>query len=189
LAQTRRCLTKKSKLVNRGQKARWPALEDKIETWVLEQRASLRGVSTTQIRLKAVTMAQEFPITDFTGGPSWCLRFMRCKQLSIRARSTVCQNLPADFEEKLSTFRKYYQDKVNDYSIHPDHVINMDEVPLTFDLHMNLTVEKTGSSTISIKTTGHEKISFTCVLACTASRIHLPPMLIFKRKASPWCHH
>jgi hypothetical protein len=54
------------------------------------------------------------------------------------------------------------QYKVNDYSIHPDHVINMDEVPLTFDLHKNLAVEKTGSSTISIKTTGHEKISFTC---------------------------
>jgi transposase-like protein len=99
-------LTKKSKRANRGQKARWPALEDKIETWVLEQRASLRGVSTTQIRLKAVTMAQEFSIVDFTGGPSWCLRFMRRKQLSIRARTTVCQNLPADFEEKLFTSRK-----------------------------------------------------------------------------------
>ena len=87
--------------------------------------------------------------------------------------------------DKMSKFRKYCQDKVNDYSIHPNHVINMDEVPLTFDLHMNLTVEKTGSSTISIKTTGHEKASFTCVLACTASRIHLPPMLIFKRKTMP----
>jgi hypothetical protein len=119
---------------------------------------------------------------------------MRRKQLSIRARTTVCQNLPAVFEEKLSTFRKYCQDKVNDYSIHPDHVINMDEVPLTFDLPMNRTVEKTGSSTISIKTTGHKKASFTCVLACTASGIHLPPMFIFKRnnaerKVSPWCHH
>jgi transposase-like protein len=170
-------LTKQSKRANRGQKARWPALEDKIETWVLEQRASLRGV-------KAVTMAEEFLITDFTGGRSWCLRFMRRKQLSIRARTTVCQNLPAEFEEKLSTFRKYCQDKVNDYSIHPDHVINMDEVPLTFYLPMNRTVEKTGSSTISLKT-GHEKASFTCVLACTASGIHLPPMLIFKRKTMP----
>jgi hypothetical protein len=110
---------------------------------------------------------------------------MRRTQLSIRARTTVCQNLPADFEEKLSTFRKYCQDKVNDYSIHPDHVINMDEVPLTFNLPMNRTVEKTGSSTISIKTTGHEKASFPCVLACTASGIHLPPMLIFKRKTMP----
>jgi hypothetical protein len=66
---------------------------------------------------------------------------------------------------------------VIDYSIHPDHVINMDEVPLTCDLPMNRTVEKTGSSTINIKTTGHKKASFTCVLACTASGIHLPPML------------
>jgi hypothetical protein len=63
--------------------------------------------------------------------------------------------------------------------------INMDEVPLTCDLPMNCTVEKTGSSTISIKTTGHRKVSFTCVLACTASGIHLPPMLIFKRKTMP----
>lgn len=30
-------LTKKSKRAKRGQKARWPELEDKIETWVLEQ--------------------------------------------------------------------------------------------------------------------------------------------------------
>jgi hypothetical protein len=60
----------------------------------------------------------------------------------------------------------------------------MDEVPLTFYLPMNRTVEKTGSSTISLKT-GHEKASFTCVLACTASGIHLPPMLIFKRKTMP----
>lgn len=178
-------LTKKSKRANRGHKARWPALEDKVESWVLEQRASLRGVSTTQIRLKAIAAAKELDIVDFQGGPSWCLRFMRRKQLSIRSRTTVCQTLPADFEEKLVNFRAYCIDKVADYNISPDSVINMDEVPLTFDLPLNRTVEKRGTKTISIKTTSHEKASFTCVLSCTAPGFLLPSMLIFKRKTMP----
>jgi hypothetical protein len=41
----------------------------------------------------------------------------------------------------------------------------MDEVPLTFDIPMNRTVEKKGTSSITIRTTGHEKSSFTVVLA------------------------
>ena len=47
---------------------------------------------------------------------------------------------------------------------------------------MNRTVEKKGISSITIRTTGHEKSSFTVVLACTASGRKLPPMMIFKRK-------
>ena len=61
----------------------------------------------------------------------------------------------------------------------------MDEVPLTFDMPMNRTVDKKGSSTISIKTTGHEKASFTLVLSVTAAGTKLPPMIIFKRKTQP----
>ena len=39
--------------------------------------------------------------------------------------------------------------------------------------------------TVPIKTIGHEKSSFTLVLACTASGQKLPPMIIFKRKTVP----
>lgn len=61
----------------------------------------------------------------------------------------------------------------------------MDEVPLTFDIPVNHTVEKTGTSTISIRTTGNEKSSFTVVLGCQANGQKLPPMVIFKRKTLP----
>lgn len=178
-------LTKKTKRANRGQKARWPALEETVESWVLEQRAANRGVSTIQIRLKAIAVAKELDIVDFNGGPSWCLRFMRRKALSIRARTTLCQSLPEDFKEKLATFRQYCSEKVTTYTMDPDRVINMDEVPLTFDMPMNRTVEKKGTASISIKTTGHEKASFTLVLAVTAGGTKLPPMIIFKRKTMP----
>lgn len=61
----------------------------------------------------------------------------------------------------------------------------MAEVSLTFDILVNRTVEKTGTSTVSIRTTGNEKSSFTVVLGCQANGQKLPPMVIFKRKPLP----
>lgn len=61
----------------------------------------------------------------------------------------------------------------------------MDEVSLTFDIPVNRTVEKKGTSTVNIRTTGNEKSSFTVVLECQANGQKLPPMVIFKRKTLP----
>jgi len=62
---------------------------------------------------------------------------------------------------------------------------NMDEVPLTFDVPSNKTVDVKGAKTIMIKTSGNEKTHYTVVLACCADSTKLPPLLIFKRKALP----
>ena len=83
-------------------------------------------------------------IENFRGGPSWCFRFMRRKGLSIRARTTVCQQLPPDYKEKITNFGEFTQRKIEEYSIGPDQIINMDEVPLTFDLPLTRTVIKKG---------------------------------------------
>ncbi len=177
--------TKKSRKAFRGDKARWPELEDRVEAWVNEQRAAGRGISTVLIRLKAKTFAEDMKIGEFQGGPSWCFRFMKRKDLSIRQRTTVCQKLPKDWEEKLESFRSYTGGLVQELKISLDHLANMDEVPLTFDIPMHRTVEKKGEKMVPIKTTGHEKSSFTVVLSCTASGKKLPPMVIFKRKTIP----
>lgn len=101
----------------RGHKSRWPELENVLEDWVNTQRADGRGVSTVQIRLKAKTIASKMCIEDFKGGPSWCFRFMRRKSLSIRARTTVCQQLPPDYEEKVANFHKFIETKIAENSI------------------------------------------------------------------------
>lgn len=80
---------------------------------------------------------------------------------------TVCKQLPPD------------------YYIPSESIINMDEVPLTFDLPLTRTVNKQGESTITVRTTGHERTNFTCVLGCTASGFKLSPMVIFKRMTMP----
>ncbi|KAK6320151.1 hypothetical protein J4Q44_G00092580 [Coregonus suidteri] len=176
---------KKTKQSFRGNKARWPQLEDKLEQWVVEQRAASRSVSTVTIRMKATALARDMTIDEFRGGPSWCFRFMKRRNLSIRTRTTVSQQLPKDYQEKLVTFRAYCKNKITEKKIRPEHITNMDEVPLTFDIPVNRTVEKTGTSTVSVRTTGNEKSSFTVVLACQANGQKLPPMIIFKRKTLP----
>lgn len=177
--------TKKTKKSFRGNKARWPKLEDKVEQWITEQRAADRSVSTVSIRLQATAMARDMHINEFQGGPSWCFRFMQRRHLSIRTRTTTSQQLPKDYDEKIINFLTYCKDKISKKTIQPDHITNMDEVPLTFDIPMNRTVEKTGASTVSIRTTGNEKSSFTVVLGCQANGQKLPPMVIFKRKTLP----
>lgn len=176
---------KKTKQSFRGNKSRWPQLEDQLEQWIIEQRTAGRSVSTVTIRLKATTIAQDMKIEHFQGGPSWCFRFMKRRHLSIRARTTVAQQLPADYKEKLAIFRTYCSNKITDKKIQPNHITNMDEVPLAFDIPVNHTVEKKGTSTVSIRTTGHEKSAFTVVLGCHGNGQKLPPMVIFKRKTLP----
>ena len=53
----------------------------------------------------------------------------------------------------------------------------MDEVPLTFDVPLNKTVDVKGVKTIMIKTYGNEKTHYTVVLVCCADGTKLPPLL------------
>ena len=56
---------------------------------------------------------------------------------------------------------------------------------MTFDIVSNSTVDKKGSKTVSILTTGHEKDRFTVMLACLGDGTKLPPYVVFKRKTLP----
>jgi len=58
----------------------------------------------------------------------------------------------------------------------------MDEVPLTFDVASNKTVDVRGAKSITIKTSGNEKTRYTVVLVCCADGTKLPPLLIFTKK-------
>ena len=121
-------------------------------------------------------------INNFQGGPSWCFRFMKRYNLTIRTRTTMSQQLPNDYKEKLALLRTYCKSKINEQRIHLNHITNMDEIPLTFDIPLNHTVEKTGTSAVNIRTTGNEKSSFTVVLGYQANGKKLPPWSFSKEK-------
>ncbi|KAF4797635.1 hypothetical protein TURU_071791 [Turdus rufiventris] len=91
---------------------------------------------------------------------------------------TVSQRLPADYEEKVATFRSYCKSKIAENNIEAKHIINMDEVPLTFDMLLIRTVEKTRTPTVPVCTTGNKKSSFTVVLGVSSDGQIVSPMWI-----------
>lgn len=110
---------------------------------------------------------------------------MQRNRLSIRARTTVSQKLPADFQAKIDSFREFVEKQVTEHNVTPDHIINMDELPHTFDIPMGRSVAEKGQKSVNIVTTGHEKSHFTVVLACCGDGSKLPLLVIFKRKTMP----
>ena len=94
---------------------------------------------------------------------------MRRHSLSLRAKTSVSQKLPADLETKLERFLKQVQvqRKAIDYS--PDRIINMDETPMFFDLIPGKTLSAKGKKQILVRGTNGSKRHFTVVLACSAS--------------------
>uniref|UniRef100_A0A8C3U480 HTH CENPB-type domain-containing protein n=1 Tax=Catharus ustulatus TaxID=91951 RepID=A0A8C3U480_CATUS len=110
-------LTRKTKKSFRGRKARWPGLEDRLYHWISEQRAAGRSLSTVAIWIQAKAIANQLHIEEFKARVSWCFCFMKQRQLSIRTRTTVYQQLPADYKEKLTTFWSYCKSKISEKNI------------------------------------------------------------------------
>ena len=174
------------KRARRGGKPKWPHLEDSLAKWILAQRESNRAVSTVAIKSKARLLAHERKIDGFIGGSyNWVYKFMRRNNLSVRARTTVGQRLPEDWEQKVDDFRTFVHNEIIQHNLTPNDVINMDEVPMMFDIPATRLVAQVGAKTVAISTTGHERTSFTVVLACTAAGEKLKPMVIFKRITMP----
>ena len=165
--------------------AKFPALERTLKEWIISQRQNSRAVTTVMTRLTAKELAKQMNVAEFVGGPSWCSRFMRRNRLSVRSRTTVGQKLPDNWEEKVTNFHQFVSRRKEELAIQADRGFNMDEVPMSFDAPYSRAVDTTGTESVPVSTTGHEKTGFTCVLACSESGKKLKPMVIFKRKTMP----
>ena len=183
----------RTKRAARGKPATWPNLEKTLKHWVQSQRMSGLSVSTKIIMDQGRRIAREMmesndkgeETANFKGTPNWCFLFMKRNGLSLRTRTKLAQKMPAAYEEKILQFHSYVINLRKNTNFELSQIANMDEVPLTFDVPSNRTVDQKGVKTVSIKTSGHEKTHYTVVLACCANGTKLPPMLIFKRKTLP----
>ena len=106
-------------------------------------------------------------------------------KLSNRRKTTIAQRLLEDYVEQQNEFLSYvlYLRKEHDYPL--SLIGNMDKTSLSFNLLSNMTIEHSGSKTVSILSTGYEWSNFTVVLAFLTNRIKLPSVIIFKLKKIP----
>lgn len=174
---------KSRKHVKHVRLSKYPQLEEAMKSWVLSQRASAFQVSGTEILLEARRQAPDLGIQDFKGSPKWVYNFMKRNDFVRRAVTSVGQSLPPDWEEKVAKFREYVDQ--NKAGLETWQIGNMDEVPVTFDLPGNFTIEKKGTSDVRVMTTGNEKAKLTVVLAVLANGDKLPAYVIFRRKTLP----
>ncbi|GFV37975.1 SOCS box domain-containing protein [Trichonephila clavipes] len=72
------------KRTDRRGKPHWPELEAEIHKWILKERDDGKAVSTVSIRMKARVIAREMNIVNFSGGPTWCYRFMKRNNLVVQ---------------------------------------------------------------------------------------------------------
>jgi len=105
--------------------------------------------------------------------------------LSVRHRTTLSQRLPDDYDAKLLNFQQFVLKLRKEHGYELAQLGIADQTPLTFDLPYERTVAQKGVSTVSIRTTGHEKSHFSVMLTCTADGRKLVPYVIFKRKTLP----
>jgi hypothetical protein len=110
---------------------------------------------------------------------------MKCMELSLRRRTTICQKLPSDFEENLGAFQRYMIELRKRGNFLMGQIGNANETSIWFDMPHNYTIADKGAKEVPIKTSGYEKQRVTVMLAITMDGRKLPPFLIFKRKTSP----
>jgi len=156
-----------------------------LHKWIMEHRNSGIAVNTKMIILEARKLAANMGVEDFKGTESWCFCFVKRNGLSLRTRTKISQKMPEEYEQKIMAFHQFIINARKQSLFELNQIGNMDEVPLTFDVPSNKSVDVKGTKTVTIKTTGHEKPHYTAVLACCADDTKLPPLLVFKRKTLP----
>jgi len=110
---------------------------------------------------------------------------MRRMGLALRRRTTICQKLSKDFEQKLLNYQRCVTNLRKTGNFLMGQMANADETAIYLDMPPNYTLEKKGVKEVLLKTTGCEKLRLIVMLAATAGGRKLPPLLILKRKHLP----
>ncbi|KAG6590954.1 DDE superfamily endonuclease, CENP-B-like [Phytophthora cinnamomi] len=119
----------------------------------------------------------------FAASPHWITGFMRRYGLSLRRRTNLTTLTDETLVERAVSYMKFLRSAVPAMDL--NRTILMDETAVYFEDARNQTVDITGSRHVVVRSTGFSSMRITAVLAVSATGRKLPPLLIWKGKASP----
>ena len=117
---------------------------------------------------------------EFKASLGWYSNWKRRHAISMRAKTSLAQRLPADMEDKVVEFHRFVLRSRQRWGYDLSRILNMDETPMRFELPATRTLEFTGSRTVPVLSCGADKQSFTVALTVKANGKKLPPKVIFK---------
>ena len=129
------------------------------------------------LRVKAKELSTD---PEFKASLGWYSNWKRRHSISMRAKTSLAQRLPADMEDKVVEFHRFVLRSRQRWGYDLSRILNMDETPMRFELPATRTLEFTGSRTVPVLSCGADKQSFTVALAMKANGEKLPPKVIFK---------
>ena len=113
-----------------------------------------------QLKAKELSTDPEFKVSV-----GWYNNWKRCQAVSMRAKRTLAQRLPADMEDKVVKFHRFVLRARRRHNYELSHILNMDETPMQFELPATRTLEFTGNRTVPILSCGGDKQNFTVIAA------------------------
>ena len=147
-------------------------MEEDIFSWISHMRARNLRVSRRMIEAKAKDVVT---VQGFRASSGWLQRFMRRNGLSLRRRTTVCQSPPADSVPKLVSYILHLRNLQLNHQYQDISTFAMDETACWMDMPSDTTIDATGSRSVPIKTTGHDKDHYTVILTARADGTKLKP--------------
>ena len=120
-------------------------------------------VSVLQVKEKARQLIQQY-VPAFKASDGWAYKFFHRHHLTMRAKTSLLQRLPAGLEDRMKSFLLNVHKERKNGRFPTALIGNMDEMPVYFDLVPNKTIDRVGAKSCIIRSTGAEKRHITVVL-------------------------
>lgn len=155
--------------------------EIELCSWVLARRDRKLAVTPQNVKDRAKSIKPDFAASD-----KWLQGFFRRHNLSLRTPTVSTSKLYTREElcKELDNFWTAIMTGRQNHSIPVKFIGNMDEVAIYYEVPARKVVQKRGSKTVVVKTSGSSRSRVTVILAVMADGTKLPPMIIFKGKTT-----
>ena len=165
-----------------GRKVLNEDMELEVYEWIKSLRAQHLRVTREVIQDKALDIVGKE--SGFKASRGWLDNFLKRKDLSLRKKTHQGQKLPKDVADRTRNFFIYLRKYYLTYDISESDIIASDQTPIYFDSVGSSTIDQLGSKSISLRSTGHDKMNFTVMLSAAATGVKRKLFIVFSGKGN-----
>ena len=160
-----------------------------VHATALQQR--MFGLTTADLWKLAFDIAERMklphPFKNLKAGKEWMRGFLRRhSELAIRSpEATSISRIVGFNRPSVNRFFEAYRTELEKGKSETSRIFNMDETGLTVVHRPPKVIAKRGQKQVGKVVSGEKGQTVTAICAFSASRIYIPPALVFKRKRMP----